>query len=159
MDHDALLALNNLERAIATVTARISHRLEAEADITYLQHQLLFRLVSAADGRLRTSELAAILDVSPSVVTRHVDRLADRGWVTRWHPGHNRKLVHAEITEQGRRYFFERTAPAYGHGLREDFAQHLERGDIANLQRIARQLLKAYDDWDDERCATRPVTR
>ena len=106
------------------------------------------------DGKLRMLDLSDLLSVSPSGVTRLVERLVKRGWVTREQPPDNRRLVYAVLTKEGRHMVETTTAAAYRDTVTTTFSSHLNDQDIADLKRIGRKLLEAHGRWDTQRFAT-----
>lgn len=63
---------------------RLFHRqLDATGTATSQSFDILIRLARSQDGQLRMSELAAQASLTPSGLTRAVDRLQDQGLVTR----------------------------------------------------------------------------
>ncbi len=53
-------------------------------------------------GACRITELADQLDVKPSAVTVMIDRLVKAGYVTRGHDPSDRRVILAELTDEGR---------------------------------------------------------
>jgi DNA-binding MarR family transcriptional regulator len=94
-----------------------------------------------------------LLDVSPSGVTRLVERLVKRGWVTREQPADNRRLVFAVLTAEGEEACLGVTARVYRASLAEEFAALLNERDLADLRRIGRKLLEGHGRWDVKRFA------
>jgi DNA-binding MarR family transcriptional regulator len=150
---DALLAWLYAHQGVEEAQAAMSERMEAVAGCSLLEHSALYRL-KMNGGRLRMLDLSDLLSVSPSGVTRLVERLVKRGWVAREQPPDNRRLVHAVLTEEGGRVLRETTAPAYRETVAIAFSDHLDHRDIADLKRIGRKLLEAHARWDAQRFAT-----
>ncbi|MFD4670743.1 MarR family winged helix-turn-helix transcriptional regulator [Lentzea sp. NPDC058450] len=140
------------QQGVDAVTAAIGRRMEAEAGCSLLEHAALFRLHHSG-GRLRMSELAELLEVSPSGMTRLVERLVARGWVTREQPADNRRLVIAVLTPEGEEMCLGTTAPVYRASLAEEFTGLLNDRDLADLRRIGRKLLEGHGRWDVRRFA------
>ncbi|MGH3328901.1 MAG: MarR family winged helix-turn-helix transcriptional regulator [Streptomycetales bacterium] len=70
-------------RAYAQLTRRLEADLIAEHALSLASYDLLVTLVEAPDHRLRMTELAEQVFLSRSGLSRHVDRLAREGLVTR----------------------------------------------------------------------------
>lgn len=100
-----------LHRAHARVLGELSRRLEAERDVSVLEHGSLYELNSAPDRQLRMAVLAERLGMSPSATTRLVDRLVERGWVRRDTPPRNRRIINVVITPDGRRAYVRNNRP------------------------------------------------
>ena len=69
-------------------------------DLTMPQVRVLFLLLQ--EGALRMSGLASTLDVSMSSATGLVDRLVDKGLVSRWPDPEDRRSVLCALTDEGR---------------------------------------------------------
>jgi DNA-binding MarR family transcriptional regulator len=77
-----------------TVTGELSHRLEREHGLTLVHYGVLITLVTVPDRRLRMTDLAERVLLSPSGMTRAVAWLADRGLVERERdPGDGRSFI------------------------------------------------------------------
>ncbi len=94
-----------LHRAHARTLLELTRRMEAEVDVSVLEHGSLYELNSAPQRRLRMVDLAERLGISPSAATRLADRLEERGWLTRESPRDNRRTVYAVVTREGRRAY------------------------------------------------------
>lgn len=149
---DALLAWLYVQQGVDAVRVAMERRIEAVAGCSLLEHEALYRI--DMNGRLLMSELSDLLAVSPSGVTRLVERLVRRGWVAREQPPENRRIVYAVLTDDGRRVLAATSAPAYRESVADEFAAPLSDRDIADLKRIGRKLLEAHGKWDTKRFAT-----
>lgn len=147
-DDDAVdLAWLELYQASASLRGELSRRLEAAADMTVQEQDVLWYLSNALDRRMTMSELAGRLMISPSGATRLVDRLERRGWVRRESLPENRRATYAVLTPDGagamrRAYLVVR------NGRRELFADRLSPTDVADLRRILGKLLRRLDVVD-----------
>lgn len=149
---DALLAWLYVQQGVDAVRVAVERRIEAVAGCSLLEHEALYRI--DMNERLLMSELSDLLAVSPSGVTRLVERLVRRGWVAREQPPDNRRVVHAVLTDAGRQVLADTSAPAYRDSVAGEFAAALSDRDIADLKRIGRKLLEAHGKWDAKRFAT-----
>jgi len=100
-----------LHRAHVRVLSELSHRMEAERDVSVLEHGSLYELNSAQGRHLRMAALAERLGLSPSATTRLVDRLEKRGWVRRDLPRENRRITNVLITIDGTRAYVRNNRP------------------------------------------------
>ena len=126
-----------VQQGVDAVKAAMGQRMEADAGCSLLEHVALYQLHHNG-GRLKMLELAELLDVSPSGVTRLVERLVKRGWVTREQPPDNRRLVFAVLTDEGSKACLGTTARVYRASLAEEFTGLLNERDLADLRRIGR---------------------
>ena len=90
-DLERLAAWAELHRADTLLRGELSRRLEEGAQTTLLEHEAIHRLVIAPGRRLTMYELADALLVSRSGATRLIDRLEERGWVSRRVAPHDRR--------------------------------------------------------------------
>ncbi len=153
--HEEMGAWINLLQARDAVVAEVERRLQSEAGISLAEHEVLFRLVSAPEERLRMFDLATLLLVSKSGVTRLVDRLVQEGWVNRDLSADDRRVVYAALTDEGRAKL-RGSMPILANSVRDVFISHLSEDDVQDLRRVLRKLLEGRGVWTEERCA--PVT-
>jgi DNA-binding MarR family transcriptional regulator len=122
-------------RGLLEVGSRLLPDLEAELQkttgLTLSEFDVLYQIWRAPRHRLRMKDLAEALLVTPSGVTRIVDRLSTRGWVER-------------VSKQGRQAVETRLLPAgqagldeamrvHFAGVRRMFIDSLSEADIAHL--------------------------
>jgi DNA-binding MarR family transcriptional regulator len=116
--------------------AKVEEALE-RAGLSAPKYTVLSALV-AAPNPLSLGELAAAASCVRSNMTQLVDRLEADGLVRRVHCPEDRRLVHAEITTEGR------TRQANGSeeiaALHRDFASKVDAQDRAALQRLLSAL-------------------
>lgn len=108
-------------------------------------YQVLVYL-SAADGdSMRMCDLAEILQLSPSGLTRRLDGLVKAGWVERRPSDQDRRVMHAVLTEAGRAHL-EAAAPVHVESVRARIIDHLDRDDLLAFARAFRKIRAALDD-------------
>jgi DNA-binding MarR family transcriptional regulator len=113
-------AWHALIHAHAKVIRHLEAELEAEHGLTLPAYEVLAHLSEAPDSRLRMSELASFAVLTPSGLTRLVDKLTRDGLVERLRCAGDARVVYAVITAAGR----ERLRSAYPTHLR-GVRQHL----------------------------------
>lgn len=105
-------------RLFLRIQRRLSRRLEEDLqskhELPLAWYDVLVRLVEADDHRLRMAELADQVMLSPSGLTRLVDRLVKEGLVQREHAEQDGRGFYAVLTEAG----YERLRDASGTHLR-----------------------------------------
>lgn len=116
----SLQAWRALLTAHLRLTGRIGRELETACGISLPWYDVLFQLSVAPEGRLRMSELAEAVLLSPSGLTRLVDRIEAGGLVARSAVAGDRRSVHIQLTPQGRR-LVERARRV----VRESVARHV----------------------------------
>jgi DNA-binding MarR family transcriptional regulator len=123
-------------RALVGATSALMATLDAELQsahgMSLADYEVLVALSEAPDRRLRMSDLAAVLHLSPSGLTRRLDALTRRGWVRREQCPSDRRGTFAVLVDGG----FEAlraAAPTHVHGVREHFVDLLSPRQLSNL--------------------------
>jgi DNA-binding MarR family transcriptional regulator len=91
----------NFLNAHTDLTRRLDAELEAAHRVSLAEHTVLWQLLMGG-GHLRMSELAETVLLSPSGVSRLVDRLVAEGLIERRPCDQDGRAVHAAITGRGR---------------------------------------------------------
>jgi DNA-binding MarR family transcriptional regulator len=115
-------------RAFLNAQATLMRRLEAELvageGMTLPEFDVLVQLQFAPDQRLQMNELSDRVRLSPSGITRLVDRLAQAGLVERGPCASDRRVTWAILTPAGRARL-RRASPLHLRGVKEHFARRL----------------------------------
>jgi DNA-binding MarR family transcriptional regulator len=125
--------------AHARVTRRISRELTAEGLPDLGWYDLLWALRRSPGARLRVNELARAVVLSPTAMSRFVDRAVGAGVVAREPDPDDRRAQLVVLTDEGRA-LLRRMWPVYRRGIEAHFAAHLDadpRELTAMLRRIA----------------------
>lgn len=121
------------------VVGKLDEELRAEHGLTMSDYDVLLRLARAEGRRLRMTELAHRVMISPSGLTRAVDRLVREGLVERRRDGDDARVVFAQLTPEGLKRV-RAAARTHLRGIREHFTGRLTeeqlRGVAAGLQVI-----------------------
>jgi DNA-binding MarR family transcriptional regulator len=99
-DRDASRAVVAVARAEGVLTRSIEEAL-APTGVSGPKFNVLMELAASPEGALPLSEVARRLLKSPPNVTALMDRLEADGWVRRRRQGQDRRVVMAEITDEG----------------------------------------------------------
>lgn len=91
-----------LSRAHTALAYALEGRLEGEHDLPLLSYEVLAHLDEADGGRLRMQELADILPLTKSGLTRLVDRMESVGLLSRQECAEDRRGTFACLTDAGR---------------------------------------------------------
>jgi DNA-binding MarR family transcriptional regulator len=118
--------------ATSALMATLDAELQAAHDMTLGDYEVLVALSEADERRLRMSDLAALLHLSPSGLTRRLDTLARRGWVTRERCPSDRRGTFAVLTGEGFARL-EAAAPTHVRGVRAHLVDRLSARQLANL--------------------------
>lgn len=105
-------------------------------------HEVLMVLSEQAEGAVRMTDLAELLRLSPSGLTRRIDRLVAAGQVARERCASDGRGVMVRITPTGQRSL-KAAMPVHVAGVRRHFVDAL---DPAELQLLATALEKVGTD-------------
>ena len=130
-DERRLAAWRNLLASHAALVDRLGEELQEEKGLALPWYEVLLFLAQAPDGRMRMGELAGSLLLTPSGVTRLVDRMEAEGLVQRQQCPSDRRGWHAVITSAGRSQL-RSAAPVHLRGVARHFGRHLsdEEADV-----------------------------
>ena len=118
--------------AQATVLRRLEAELVAGEGMTLAEFDVLVQLRLAPEQRLRMNELSDHVRLSPSGITRLVDRLVQAGLVERGPCATDRRVTWAILTAAGRARV-RRASPLHLRGVREHFARRLSPAQLEVL--------------------------
>jgi len=139
LDDDELATWRAFLNAHAHITRRISRDL-AEAGLPDLGwYDLLWALQRRPDRRLRVNELAREVVLSPTAMSRFVDRVEAAGCVRREPDPADRRALQVVLTAEGTAVL-RRMWPVYRRGIERHFAEFLGRSGPrmrAMLERMA----------------------
>ena len=126
MDAEILATWRAFLTAHARVTRRISRDL-AEAGLPDLSwYDLLWALHQAPGRRLRVNELAHAVALSPTGMSRFVDRVEAAGHVRREPDPADRRALQVVLTDSGVE-LLRRMWPVYEQGIERHFAAFVDR--------------------------------
>jgi DNA-binding MarR family transcriptional regulator len=125
--------------AHAHVTRAISRDLAAAGLPDLSWYDLLWTLYRHPRRSMRVNELAREVVLSPTAMSRFVDRVEAAGYVRREADPGDRRALRIVITDAGVE-LLRRMWPVYARGIEEHFAAHLGRSPqrlTATLERMA----------------------
>ncbi|MGD0386328.1 MAG: MarR family transcriptional regulator [Solirubrobacteraceae bacterium] len=117
------------------LTRELDAELEAEHGLTLSGLELLARLASVSDRRLRLSVLAGEAGLSLSRVSRIVDALEARGLVERQNCPADARAVNAQLTPAGL-VLAQAAQSTHLEAVRERFFERLDAREIATLAEV-----------------------
>lgn len=120
----------------------IDEDLRRRFGVTHAEFEVLLRLYLAPESRLRLQDLAARNLLSPSGVSRAVDRLVRAGHVAREGAPEDARGAYAVLTIGGRSHF-EAAAEAHVALVRREFLDHLSEPEQAQLAAVWSRLATA----------------
>ncbi|HVT21573.1 MAG TPA: MarR family transcriptional regulator [Mycobacteriales bacterium] len=124
LDEREMGAWHALIRSHNRVIRRLEAELEAEQGLSLPAYEVLAHLSEAPGQRLRMSELAVHAVLTPSGLTRLIDKLARDGLVRRDRCDADARVIYAVLTADGLRRL-ETAYPTHVRGVREHFLDHL----------------------------------
>jgi DNA-binding MarR family transcriptional regulator len=133
-------AWRGMLRFHAHITSEMSVRLQSEVGLTLAEYELLLHLYEHPSERMPMSELARLVLLTPSGITRMVDRLVSRALVERQSVRSDARVQHAVLTPEGRELFFK-AGRVHLDDVRTKFVDHLSDNQIHELGRIWATLM------------------
>ena len=121
-----------LLRAHSELISRLDRELELGHGLSLAEYEVLAFLSEAPDCALRPSELARRVRISPSALTRRIDRLEKRGLVRRERCEHDARGAYAVLCPEGRARL-ESAAPTHVRGVRAHFVDRLTAAQLEAL--------------------------
>jgi DNA-binding MarR family transcriptional regulator len=113
--------------------------LQADHGLTISDYEVLLRLASAPDRRMRRVDLAGQVLLTASGITRLLDGLERCGYVERASCDSDRRVVYAVLTDAGAEKFQVASASHFAQ-IDELFRARLEEDDLAQLHSLLTQL-------------------
>lgn len=141
-------------RAFVETVFELNGALEADLaghGLTLGDYQVFVHLSEADDRAMRMCDLAGLLQLSPSGLTRRLDGLVRRGDIARVPARHDRRVMLAVLTDQGMTRLAE-AAPTHVGSVRRRIFDHIEPADVAALRRIFGAVQAALHAGDDGNC-------
>jgi len=137
-DDDRLTAIGLFVETYRALTAVLARSLTGTG-LSDNWFELLLRLARSPGSRLRMSDLAAQTGLSPSGLTRAIDRLEEAGLVVRATCPSDRRGAFAVLTPAGRERL-EAALPGHLADLQESFVDVLSAEELAALTAALRKL-------------------
>jgi MarR family transcriptional regulator, 2-MHQ and catechol-resistance regulon repressor len=143
---ERLTTVGLLFEAAAGLRRLFERSFESERALSAPSFDVLIRLARTPGGALRMSELAAQTSLTPSGLTRSVDRLQDQGLVRRESCSEDRRGAFAVLTAEGQAVM-DRAIPGHvaqvGQILDQLFNPDEERAFEQLLRRLRDYVLEA----------------
>ena len=121
------------------VRIALNRELQHSVGLTLAENLVLCQVAMAPGRRLRMVDIAGHLTIGKSAVTKTVDRLEERGLITRERDPADRRTVYAALTAEGAR-LFTTAQPAFAGAVRRYFASHLSEAEIRQLAGLPGRL-------------------
>lgn len=151
---DELSAWAGFLRVHATVNRKLDTELEQAEGLSANSYDVLIQLARAPKRRMRMTELADAVLLTPSGLTRLVERLERDGLVTRVRSDDDGRGAYATLTDRGRYRLRKATVPHLA-GIRQHFLAPLSREERRLLGDIWKRILATGDADEHADVATR----
>jgi DNA-binding MarR family transcriptional regulator len=125
LDDETLATWRAFLNAHARVTRAIGRDLAAAGLPDLSWYDLLWALYRRPARSLRVNELADAVVLSPTAMSRFVDRVAAAGYVRREPDPADRRALRVVLTDEGIG-LLRRMWPVYSRGIEEHFSAHLD---------------------------------
>ena len=121
-----------LLHAHATMVKQLDAELLTAHGLSLSAFEVLWRLATAECGRMRMTELAELVLLSPSGLSRLVDRLESEGMIERIACPTDGRAINATITDAGRARLSASEATHF-EGVRRQFLAHFSEAEVGQL--------------------------
>jgi DNA-binding MarR family transcriptional regulator len=134
LDDVEMDAWRGLMNAHSRLVSRLDTSLQESQGISLCDYEVLVHLSESSDGRLRMSDLAQRLNLSPSGLTRRLDGLVAVGWVSRSRCSEDRRVSYAVLMPEGKDRA-DQAAQDHVDQIRRFFVDLLSRRQLSDLAR------------------------
>lgn len=138
-------AFGHLMGAHATLTRQLSALLEEQYGLTMSEYEVLFLLARQDDHSMRRIDLSREVRLSPSGITRMLDRLETTGLVEKGSCAKDARVTYAVLTDAGMTKLRE-CSPAHLAEVERIIGERLSQEEIESLS----ALLGRLSDLDDD---------
>jgi DNA-binding MarR family transcriptional regulator len=135
LNSEQLAAYFALMEVSSLLQYAVDEHLRAEGDLSYVQFQILARLVDAPEGRLRMTDLADGVVYSRSGLTYQAGLLVKRGLITRSPSPDDERSVIVTVTGAGRD-LVARVLPEHADQIRQLLFDPMSGEDLTGLSAV-----------------------
>lgn len=128
--------------------ASLDAQLQRDAGFPHAYYAILAQLSHAPDRTLRMSDLASVVNASPSRLSHAIGKLEDRGWVTRRRCPTDRRSMLATLTDAGFAVL-EEQAPGHVQAVRKALFDRLTPEQVTQLEQICNAVVDGLDPSGD----------
>lgn len=132
LDDEEMRAWRGTVELFIEVSSALDNDMLAEHGIDQRDYSVFVQLSEAPELQLRMCDLAALLHLTPSGLTRRLDHLVKKGFVRREPSTEDRRVSMAVLTAKGVAKL-EAAAPGHVRAVREQLLDHLTRTQIRQL--------------------------
>ncbi|MEJ6489247.1 MarR family transcriptional regulator [Leucobacter sp. USCH14] len=116
------------------IEAELERALGESVRLSVIEYTVLDALSRQDGWHMRMQQLAGVAALSPSATTRLVNRLEDRGLLTRVLCADDRRGIYTELTAAGRE-LYQQARPLHDAALERILSQAEERPELAPVMR------------------------
>jgi len=140
LDAARVAAWRDLQSIVADVTRAVADDLRLEWAVPLGWFDVLATL-RHFDGRARPQDIAAVMRIPQSSLSRRLDRLEEEGWIARHRnlDPDDHRAVEIELTRRGRTLWREMSI-TYRRSVQARFASRLTDDQIAAIAELNREL-------------------
>jgi DNA-binding MarR family transcriptional regulator len=146
--HEYMLAWASLVHAGTFLAAALDRHLSEELGLSLVEQDLLSQ-VDKSGGRLRMVDLSRLTFLSKAGITKMVDRLESDGHVARRPSREDRRVINAELTDEGRDVL-GRSRQLLRAWVKANFAEHLSPEETREFGAALRKLLEGHGRWEGQ---------
>ncbi|HEX2575128.1 MAG TPA: MarR family winged helix-turn-helix transcriptional regulator [Aquihabitans sp.] len=139
LDDQELSAWLELTAMLSWLPDALDAQLQRDAGLSHFEYQVMAMLSMSPGRTRRMKEVAALANGSLTRLSRTVDRLEARGWVTRRPDPEDGRSTLAVLTDAGWDKIVD-TAPGHVAEVRRLVFDPLTRGQVGQLHEIARRV-------------------
>jgi DNA-binding MarR family transcriptional regulator len=133
LDDEQLATWRAFLNAHARVTRAIGRELAAAGLPDLAWYDLLWTLYRQPGRSLRVKDLADAVVLSPTAMSRFVDRVEAAGFVRREPDPEDRRALQVTLTDEGVA-LLRRMWPVYARGIERHFAAHLDGSSLREMR-------------------------
>jgi DNA-binding MarR family transcriptional regulator len=137
---EGLQAWMALCEVVDGVRVALNRDLVRGVGLTLAENLVLCQVAMAPDKRLRMVDIAGLLMIGKSAVTKTVDRLAERGLIARERDSADRRAIYAAVTAEGQKAF-DAAQPAFAGAVQRRFASQISETEIRQLLTLPERVL------------------
>jgi DNA-binding MarR family transcriptional regulator len=138
---EGLQAWTAVCEVVDRVRVAVNRDLQHHVGLTLAENLVLCQVAMAPGKSLRMVDIAQLLTIAKSAVTKTVDRLEERGLITRQRDPSDRRAVHATLTAEGAK-LFAAAQPAFADAVQRHFADHITQAEIRHLAGLPGRVLR-----------------
>jgi DNA-binding MarR family transcriptional regulator len=130
--------------ATELLMASLDAQLQRDAGMPHAYYAILAQLSAAPDRTLRMSDLASVVNASPSRLSHAVGKLEDRGWVSRSPSTCDKRSTMCTLTDDGFEVLAQH-APGHVEAVRKGLFDPLTKQQVTQLEQICNAVLDGLD--------------